>query len=181
MVSDYLAASQLGSAKLSPSMYLKPMKFLDLSCLFMASKFYTSMVFGMITKPLVRFLMPPAMHSSSMVSSEPSSPKSFILPLLGSRDDSEADTGSPSIPRPTSLRMLLRTPTNTVHLYWRKFDNAFMRPVFGGRGFVPYIPGSPTERNECPFIESLSKERKLVCSLAFQVLLLLSFDSDCSY
>ncbi|PSR86026.1 Sodium/hydrogen exchanger 2 like [Actinidia chinensis var. chinensis] len=105
----------------------------------------STLVFGMITKPLVRFLMPPAMHSSSMVSSEPSSPKSFILPLLGSRDNSEADTGSPTIPRPTSLRMLLRTPTNTVHLYWRKFDNAFMRPVFGGRGFVPYIPGSPTE------------------------------------
>ncbi|PSS06436.1 Sodium/hydrogen exchanger 2 like [Actinidia chinensis var. chinensis] len=105
----------------------------------------STLVFGMITKPLVRFLMPPAKHSSSMVSSEPSSPKSFTLPLLGSRDDSEADTGSPTIPRPTSLSMLLRTPTHTVHQYWRKFDNAFMRPVFGGRGFVPYVPGSPTE------------------------------------
>jgi sodium/hydrogen exchanger 8 len=28
------------------------------------------------------------------------------------------------------------------HHYWRKFDDGFMRPVFGGRGFVP---GSPTE------------------------------------
>ncbi|XP_028099804.1 sodium/hydrogen exchanger 2-like isoform X3 [Camellia sinensis] len=105
-----------------------------------------SQVFGTLTKPLVYFLLPPLKHSSSMTSSEPSSPKSFTLPLLGNgQEDSEADTGIHSIPRPTSLRMLLSTPTHTVHHYWRKFDDAFMRPVFGGRGFVPYVPGSPIE------------------------------------
>jgi hypothetical protein len=30
---------------------------------------------------------------------------------------------------------------------WRKFDDRFMRPVFGGRGFVPFVPGSPVERS----------------------------------
>lgn len=80
-----------------------------------------------------------------MVSSEPVTPKSFTVPLLG--QDSEADLES-HVPRPNSLRMLLTTPSHTVHYYWRKFDNAFMRPVFGGRGFVPYVPGSPTEQNE---------------------------------
>ncbi|KAL7226741.1 hypothetical protein ACSBR1_021753 [Camellia fascicularis] len=109
---------------------------------------FSTLVFGTLTKPLVRFLLPPLKHSSSMTSSEPSSPKSFTLPLLGNgQEDSEADTGIHSIPRPTSLRMLLSTPTHTVHHYWRKFDDAFMRPVFGGRGFVPYVPGSPIERS----------------------------------
>ncbi|XP_028127232.1 sodium/hydrogen exchanger 2-like [Camellia sinensis] len=108
---------------------------------------FSTLVFGTLTKPLVRFLLPPLKHSSSMTSSEPSSPKSFTLPLLGNgQEDSEADTGIHSIPRPTSVRMLLSTPTHTVHHYWRKFDDAFMHPVFGGRGFVPYVPGSPMEK-----------------------------------
>jgi len=41
-----------------------------------------------------------------------------------------------------SLRLLWTTPTYTVHRLWRKFDDTFMRPVFGGRGFVPYVQTS---------------------------------------
>jgi len=103
---------------------------------------FSTVVFGMLTKPLIRWLLP---LSSNVVPSEPSSPKSLTLPLLANGHDTEVNTGGHNIPRPTSLRMLLSTPTHTVHLYWRKFDNAFMRPVFGGRGFVPRIPGSQTE------------------------------------
>jgi len=99
-----------------------------------------------MTKPLIRLLQPSSKHLSRMISSEPTTPKSFIVPLLESTQDSEADLG-PNVPRPHSLRMLLSTPSHTVHRYWRKFDNAFMRPVFGGRGFVPFVPGSPTEPN----------------------------------
>ncbi|KAK8546465.1 hypothetical protein V6N13_067686 [Hibiscus sabdariffa] len=47
--------------------------------------------------------------------------------------------------RPSNIRALLMTPTYTVHYYRHKFDNGFVRPLFGGRGFVP---GSPTERSE---------------------------------
>ncbi|EOY10658.1 Sodium/hydrogen exchanger [Theobroma cacao] len=79
--------------------------------------------------------------------SDPSTPKSVTVPLLGSGQDSFED-GLGGIPRPSSIRALLTTPTHTVHHYWRKFDDAFMRPVFGGRGFVPFVPGSPTERSE---------------------------------
>ncbi|KAL7172231.1 hypothetical protein ACSBR2_031847 [Camellia fascicularis] len=107
---------------------------------------FSTLVFGMLTKPLVRFLLPPT-HSSNIISSEPSSPKSLTLPLLGNKQDPEADAGNHDVPRPTSLRMLLSTPTNTVHYYWRKFDDSFMRPMFGGRGFVPVIPGTPIERS----------------------------------
>ncbi|KAK9933676.1 hypothetical protein M0R45_020858 [Rubus argutus] len=108
---------------------------------------FSTVVFGLMTKPLVRILLPISKHFTSMTSSEPSSPKSFIVPLLTNGQDSDANIGSGDIPRPTSLRMLLSTPSHTVHHYWRKFDNAFMRPVFGGRGFVPFVPGSPVEQN----------------------------------
>ena len=102
-------------------------------------------VFGLMTKPLVRLLLPSSKHGG-ILSSEPSIPKHLTAPLLGdSQEDQEADTAPQNIPRPTSLRMLLSIPSHTVHHYWRKFDNGFMRPVFGGRGFVPFVPGSPTE------------------------------------
>ncbi|KAI3756108.1 hypothetical protein L1987_55922 [Smallanthus sonchifolius] len=106
---------------------------------------FSTMVFGLITQPLVRLLLPPR-TLNRMISSEPTTPKSFIVPLLGNGQDSLTDLDQ-NVPRPSSLRMLLSTPSHTVHYYWRKFDNAFMRPVFGGRGFVPFVPGSPTEQS----------------------------------
>lgn len=109
-------------------------------------------VFGLMTKPLIRILLPSSNQmntaTGSMMSSEPSSPKSLTAPLLVNAQDPEANTGAQNVPRPTSLRMLLSTPSHTVHHYWRRFDDAFMRPVFGGRGFVPFVPGSPTEQDD---------------------------------
>lgn len=99
---------------------------------------------GLLTKSLVRFLLPLQKHSGSTMMSDFSSQKSLNLPLLIGQE-SEADIGGTNIPQVPSLRMLLTTPTNTVHHYWRKFDDAVMRPAFGGRGFVRYAPGSPPE------------------------------------
>ncbi|KAH6808779.1 sodium hydrogen exchanger 2 [Perilla frutescens var. frutescens] len=118
---------------------------------------FSTVVFGLMTKPLVRFLMPASKDLSRMVSADPLTPNSFTVPLLGEGQDSvaelfsvngQASEGGQNIGRPSSLRMLLTRPTRTVHYYWRKFDNAFMRPVFGGRGFVPYVPSSPTEQSQ---------------------------------
>ncbi|KHN03394.1 Sodium/hydrogen exchanger 2 [Glycine soja] len=93
--------------------------------------------FGLMTKPLVRLLLPWSKHVMSLPS-PPSTPKSFTVPLLGSQNG----------PPPSTLRMLLSCiPTRGVHHYWRKFDDSVMRPVFGGRGFVPYVPGSPLEQS----------------------------------
>ncbi|KAG5559974.1 hypothetical protein RHGRI_003310 [Rhododendron griersonianum] len=103
---------------------------------------FSTVVFGLLTKPLVRVLLPSPKQLSRALSSEPTTPKSFIVPLLSNGQDSEVDL-APHVPRPSSLRMLLAAPTRSVHYYWRKFDDAFMRPVFGGRGFVLVIPGSP--------------------------------------
>ncbi|XP_062108558.1 sodium/hydrogen exchanger 1-like [Humulus lupulus] len=110
---------------------------------------FSTVVFGLMTKPIVRFFLPCSKYVPSL-SSEPSTPnfKSLRVPLLGNaQDDTEANYQSSqyNITRPTSLRMLLSIPSHTVHHYWRKFDNGFMRPVFGGRGFVPFLPGSPTD------------------------------------
>lgn len=109
-----------------------------------------SQVFGLMTKPLVRLLLPLPKHCLSTISSDPSTPKSFVVPLLSNGHDSDTNKVSQPV-CPTSLRMLFSTPTHTVHHYWRKFDDAFMRPVFGGRGFVPFVPGSPVEQSIHPW------------------------------
>ncbi|KAJ6876947.1 Na+/H+ antiporter family protein 3 [Populus alba x Populus x berolinensis] len=110
---------------------------------------FSTVVFGLMTKPLISILLPhPKYQSRSLsFSSDPATPKSVTVPLLEEGQDSLDDLGARDMPRPSSLRALLTTPTHTVHYYWRKFDNGFMRPMFGGRGFVPFVPGSPTERN----------------------------------
>lgn len=109
---------------------------------------FSTMVFGLLTKPLIRFLLPPhkPQLSSVRVSSDPTFPGSSSVkePLLGEGQDSLDDLGSQVSGR-NGIRAFLATPSHTVHYYWRKFDNAFMRPVFGGRGFVPLVPGSPAE------------------------------------
>ncbi|KAK8651068.1 hypothetical protein V6N13_140684 [Hibiscus sabdariffa] len=99
-------------------------------------------VFGLMTKPLIRFLISHSKVTIRMLSE--SSPKSAMTPFL-ERARNSSDDGPKGAQRSSSIRALLTTPTHTVHYYWRKFDNGFMQPVFGGRGFVP---GSPTERSE---------------------------------
>ncbi|KAF8015044.1 hypothetical protein BT93_H0744 [Corymbia citriodora subsp. variegata] len=107
---------------------------------------FSTVVFGLLTKPLIRILLPQQKPLSSVTESEMSSPKSLTLPLLQNGQDPEVTmNGQNGTIRSSSLRMLLTIPTHRVHYYWRKFDNAYMRPVFGGRGFVQYIPGSPRE------------------------------------
>lgn len=31
-----------------------------------------------------------------------------------------------------SLSMLMERPVYTIHFFWRKFDDSYMRPIFGG-------------------------------------------------
>ncbi|KAI4345487.1 hypothetical protein L6164_012608 [Bauhinia variegata] len=111
---------------------------------------FSTVVFGLMTKPLVRLLLPSSKHVIS-IPSPPSTPKSFLVPLLGNGNgnghDSGSNGGTQDAGRPSGLRMLLSIPSCDVHHYWRKFDDAVMRPVFGGRGFVPFVPGSPLEQS----------------------------------
>lgn len=105
---------------------------------------FSTVVCGLLTKPLIRFLLPSSTNHAGTITSEPSSPRSLSIPFLGPEDERQAKT----MRRPSSLRMLLSTPAYTVHYYWKKFDIAVMRPVFGGRGYVPCSgPDSTTEED----------------------------------
>ncbi|XP_039043016.1 sodium/hydrogen exchanger 2-like isoform X3 [Hibiscus syriacus] len=109
---------------------------------------FSTVVFGLLTKPLIRLLLPSKnlSNTASSDSLDPFPPKPMAdLPLIANGQIADDEEGNDNIPRPTSLRMLLATPANTVHYFWRKFDDSVMRPMFGGRGFAPVIPGSPLE------------------------------------
>ncbi|GAV87256.1 Na_H_Exchanger domain-containing protein [Cephalotus follicularis] len=82
---------------------------------------FTTLVFGFLTKPLINYLLP---HHH-----EPKSPKEDLtLPLL-----SFQESASTNISRAKdSLSMLIERPVFTIHHYWRRFDDAYMRPIFGG-------------------------------------------------
>lgn len=101
---------------------------------------FSTMVFGLLTKPLLSLLIPPRPGSVAELSSQ-----SILDPLLGSLMGSDFDVGQ--ISPQNNLQLLLSIQTRSVHRVWRKFDDSFMRPVFGGRGFVPFVPGSPVERS----------------------------------
>ncbi|KAG6550215.1 hypothetical protein Mapa_008175 [Marchantia paleacea] len=112
---------------------------------------FSTVVFGMMTKPLIEWLIPHRPYAVSDTS-EPTSPKDMVFsqdlqtPLLEDRDPGY-DGVHFTVPRRSSFSMLLRAPTSTIHNLWRKFDNSYMRPVFGGRGFVPFVPGSPGDED----------------------------------
>ena len=110
----------------------------------------TCQVFGLMTKPLIRFLLPvspPPKRKNSLANMEASNnpPKSITVPFLGGSHDSENELDGNEDHRPSTIRALLSTSTHNVHRLWRNFDISIMRPVFGGRGFAPAAPPSPTE------------------------------------
>ncbi|KAM2613072.1 hypothetical protein TB2_032950 [Malus domestica] len=113
---------------------------------------FSTVVFGSITKPLISALIQP--HAKANISDATDMPSLEDLRVLfleagepsegGNGEPSERGNGEP-IRKPSSLRLLMTHPASTTaHYLWRKFDDKFMRPVFGGRGFVPFVPGSPS-------------------------------------
>ncbi|KAK6947013.1 Cation/H+ exchanger [Dillenia turbinata] len=86
---------------------------------------FSTLVFGIFSKPLVNFLLPHSGNSNQ----EPKAPREDLtLPLFSS-----VESASSSLSRAKeSLSMLLESPVHTIHSYWRKFDDTCMRPIFGG-------------------------------------------------
>lgn len=105
-------------------------------------------VFGSITKPLIEAVLlrqaKPYVSDATDFPSLDDLRTMFIENADGEPSDMGENQQATAAPRRSSLRLLLTHPTWTVHYLWRKFDDRFMRPVFGGRGFVPFVPGSPT-------------------------------------
>ncbi|KAJ8766528.1 hypothetical protein K2173_023775 [Erythroxylum novogranatense] len=89
---------------------------------------FTTLVFGFLTKPLVSYLIPHTVNERTN-HQEPKSPKEDAsLPLLSLQESIASNVELAK----SSLAMFVERPAYTIHYYWRKFDNAYMRPIFGG-------------------------------------------------
>ena len=104
-------------------------------------------VFGSITKPLIQAVQ--LRHSKPPISESTEAAEDFAFLLLESAGPSDQGNNQP-IRRRSSLSLLIRHPAKTVHYFWRKFDDKYMRPLFGGRGFVPIVPVSPSVSDGAP-------------------------------
>ncbi|KAM4102770.1 hypothetical protein ACJW30_06G027300 [Castanea mollissima] len=89
---------------------------------------FSTLVFGFITKPLISYLIP---HHESIIIShgELAVPKDDLnVPLLSFEESTATNIGRAK----DSLSLLIERPISTIHSYWRKFDDSYMRPIFGG-------------------------------------------------
>ncbi|XP_027114544.1 sodium/hydrogen exchanger 1 [Coffea arabica] len=108
---------------------------------------FSTVVFGSVTKPLIQAVL--RNNANPLTSGENDFASLEDLRLLSLENGGAVDNGNnQSAPRRSKLQLFIRHPTSTVHHLWRKFDDKFMRPVFGGRGFVPFVPGSPRSAAE---------------------------------
>ncbi|CAK9308696.1 unnamed protein product [Citrullus colocynthis] len=90
---------------------------------------FTTVVFGFLTKPLIRCLLPPNQASSSASNSRPKfTEEDITLPLLSMEESAATNV----LRAKDSLSMLIERPVYTIHFFWRKFDDSYMRPIFGG-------------------------------------------------
>ncbi|PSS06096.1 Sodium/hydrogen exchanger 4 like [Actinidia chinensis var. chinensis] len=88
---------------------------------------FSTIVFGFLTKPIINHLLPH--HEHNILHREPTvSKEDLTLPLI-SLDESAATN---IVRAKESLSMLIESPVYTIHYYWRKFDDCYMRPIFGG-------------------------------------------------
>ncbi|CAK9194644.1 unnamed protein product [Sphagnum troendelagicum] len=108
---------------------------------------FSTIVFGTATKPLISWLLPAHFSSTISEDSDPPSPKDtsvdsgFHVPLLLGLSEADGENNGVSfmingLPRPSSLTALLGASTSGIHRAWRQVDDAYMSPLFGGKGFV---------------------------------------------
>lgn len=86
-------------------------------------------VFGFLTKPLIRYLLPSHTGPINNLDREPTITKEDMrIPLL-----SFEESASTNLTRAKDgLSRLMERPVYTIHSFWRRFDDAYMRPTFGG-------------------------------------------------
>ncbi|CAA7021100.1 unnamed protein product [Microthlaspi erraticum] len=97
---------------------------------------FSTLVFGFLTKPLVNYLLPhDESHDNNVdkgkAAAAPGSPKEdATLPLLSFDESASTNFNRAK----DSISLLMEQPVYTIHRYWRKFDDTYMRPIFGGPG-----------------------------------------------
>lgn len=84
-------------------------------------------VFGCLTKPLIGILLPYHARENNQPDND-SANDDATLPLLSL----EGSAATAILRAKSSLSLLFERPVHTLHAYWRRFDDAYMRPVFGG-------------------------------------------------
>ncbi|KAE8680249.1 Sodium/hydrogen exchanger 4 [Hibiscus syriacus] len=90
---------------------------------------FSTMVFGFLTKPLILCLLPNRVTDTSDGGQGSKSPmEDLTLPFLSFEESATTNI----LRAKDSLSMLFERPVYTVHYYWRKFDDKYMRPIFGG-------------------------------------------------
>ncbi|CAL9219840.1 unnamed protein product [Arabidopsis halleri] len=122
---------------------------------------FSTVVFGLLTKPLVKHLQPSSKRSST-TALQITTGSSFHDPLL-TNNEPLLSTQGPSeynIEQPVSFRMFWNSPSRAIHHYWRKFDNAVMRRIFGGRGVSPVVPGSPIDTSVRQWSEEVENKEQ---------------------
>ncbi|XP_078443397.1 Na+/H+ (sodium hydrogen) exchanger 3 isoform X2 [Wolffia australiana] len=107
---------------------------------------FSTLVFGLLTKPLVGLLLPEGGGGRSERSSDVGSPSRSTSKVIEieveaqeeeEEEEEEAATFGLSqsllgIDKASSFSILLERPAHTIHAYWRRFDDTYMRPIFGG-------------------------------------------------
>lgn len=99
---------------------------------------FSTVVFGSMTKPMMQALL--GQNSKSLNSDDNNVSSLDDIHLLFLENGREAESSNNH--RSSLGMLLLRNPTSTIHHLWRKFDDNYMRPVFGGRCFMPHVAGS---------------------------------------
>ncbi|KAG1327299.1 Sodium/hydrogen exchanger 4 [Cocos nucifera] len=86
---------------------------------------FSTLVFGCLTKPLIGILLPRRARENY----QPDDTNDDVnLPLISL----EGSAATAILQAKNSLSLLLERPVHTIHAYWRRFDDTYMRPVFGG-------------------------------------------------
>ncbi|KAK7391972.1 hypothetical protein VNO78_20397 [Psophocarpus tetragonolobus] len=83
-------------------------------------------------------------HSKPAISDSIDKPENLRF-LLPENNVGLTQSNNQPFQRHSRLSVLLSHPSTTVHYFWRRFNDKFMRPVFGGRAFVPFVPGEAVE------------------------------------
>ncbi|CAB4308519.1 unnamed protein product [Prunus armeniaca] len=89
---------------------------------------FSTLVFGFLTKPLINYLLPHAGTSALNHKESKDISEDMNLPLLSFDESAETNISRAK----DNLSMLMERPVHTIHFYWRRFDDAYMRPIFGG-------------------------------------------------
>ncbi|KAJ7960855.1 Sodium/hydrogen exchanger [Quillaja saponaria] len=91
--------------------------------------FSTLEVCGFLAKPLINYLLPHCATRKSISRQESKTPvEDMNLPMLSLEESAETNINRAK----ESLFLLIESPVYTIHSCWRRFDDAYMRPIFGG-------------------------------------------------